>query len=313
MLIRDAIGANMARLKGLGAWQMERDGVVITYRRRKGPFVQRPKPAPPGIVEGRYYELVLSNGCPHRCAYCYLQLTFKGNKEPTLYTNPWSEVQPELDAVRSGVFTTGELADSLAIVPPLLPAAIDYFSNQSTRHLFLLTKSTNISVLESFKPCDQVSIGFSVNAPHISARYEHGAPHPYKRLEAAFRLKELGWRVHIRIDPIILEGDFFLYNPLCLKIRELEPETISVGTLRSFKNLFKYNPRSPRRSLVPCFDGRMRYPFQMRLDAYRRIADWLGRIPYLTKETERMWKALGWDEREAGGDHYAKLAGTKRC
>ena len=117
------------------------------------------------MVCPHFYELVLSNGCPYNCLYCYLKLTFRGNKSPVIFTNSWTQVEKELLRVPSGVFSTGELADSLAVVPDLLGPALDWFSRQQTRYLLLTTKSTNIGPLIEREPSPQIIVSFSINAP----------------------------------------------------------------------------------------------------------------------------------------------------
>ena len=142
---------------------------------------------------------------PFNCQYCYLRLTLGIYKGPVVFTNPWPEVERQLEKIPAGVFSTGELADSLAITPPLLKPAIEYFRRQKDKFLFLTTKSTNIELLLGMRPTPQVWISFSVNAVKTWELFEKNTPHPDERLAAAWRLKEAGWRVRIRIDPIIPE------------------------------------------------------------------------------------------------------------
>ncbi|WP_172839080.1 hypothetical protein [Thermanaeromonas toyohensis] len=65
-----------------------------------------------------------------------------------VFTNSWQQVQNELDRAGPGVFSTGELADSLAVVPPLLGEAIEYFRGQKQKYLLLTTKSCNVKLFE---------------------------------------------------------------------------------------------------------------------------------------------------------------------
>lgn len=265
------------------------------YRIRKSKFVKLFDKTPPGVVCPHFYELVLSNGCPFDCLYCYLKLTFRGKKNPILFTNPWEQVQKELEKVAEGVFCTGELADSLAIIPPLLRPAMDWFAKQNTRYLLLTTKSTNIKPFLERKPSPQIIVSFSVNAEEAWQIFEKNTPSPWKRLEAARRLKDAGWRIRIRLDPVILEIGLDKYESICKAIAELNPEVITVGTLRHFPGLFRFEKRAPRSGLKKAPDGRMRYPLNVRLEAYEKIANWLNRVPALCKETVELWKELQWE------------------
>ena len=270
------------------------DKEKIILRERKSPFVKLFNKTPQEVLCPHFYELILSNGCPFNCSYCYLQLTFRGQTQPTLFCNPWSTVQRELDSLSSGIFSTGELADSLAIIPPLLEPALEYFLKQSKKYLLLLTKSTNIELLLDRHPNPQVIVSFSVNASQISEKFEKGAPNPDCRLKAARELKKIGWRVRIRLDPIILENGLGVYEDICRRIADLEPELVTIGTLRQYPGLYRFARSAPRKGLHRADDGRMRYSFSARSKTYKQIQEWLGFQPTLCKETKDMWKALGW-------------------
>ncbi|MEW6446657.1 MAG: radical SAM protein [Bacillota bacterium] len=266
----------------------------MLQRERKSNFVRLFTKTPDTVCCPHFYELILSNGCPYDCSYCYLRLTFRGNKQPVLFTNNWQTVLREIKAVREGVFSTGELADSLAVLPPLLPTAIEYFRSQSSRYLLLTTKSCNIGLFQELEPSSQVIISFSINAPVIAAKFERLAPPPMKRLKAAAELLERGWRVRIRLDPVIWEADSNSYSSICREIAALQPERVTVGTLRQYPGLFRFAPEAPRKGLSKAPDGRMRYHPSVRLHIYQRIAEWLGFQPALCKETNEIWDSLGW-------------------
>lgn len=264
-------------------------------RERKSKFVRLFSKTPSGVRCPHFYELILSNGCPYSCSYCYLQLTFRGNKQPVLFANSWQQVVRELEAVTSGVFSTGELADSLALVPPLLPQAIEYFSTQSAKYLLLTTKSCNINFFRQLRPTPQVIVSFSINAPEVSAKLERKAPPPLARLKAAATLLEWGWRVRIRLDPIVWDHEHRGYQQICRAIASVRPERVTIGTLRHYPGLFRFAPDAPRHNLKLAEDGRMRYPTSVRVYAYQKIAEWLGFQPALCKETSEVWNALGWE------------------
>jgi spore photoproduct lyase len=175
-----------------------------------------------------------------------------------------------------------------------LEAALEYFPKQSKKYLLLLTKSTNIEFLLDRHPNPQVIVSFSVNASPISKKYEMGAPNPDLRLKAARELKRMGWRVRIRLDPIILEDGVWVYEDICRKVADLEPELVTIGTLRQFPGLYRFARHAPRKGLHRAGDGRMRYPHTARVKTYKRIQKWLGFQPALCKESKVMWKTLGW-------------------
>lgn len=266
----------------------------MILRERKSQFVRLFTKTPPDVCCPHFYELILSNGCPYNCSYCYLQLTFRGKKNPVLFTNNWHSVQQEIERVEAGVFSTGELADSLAIIPPLLPPLLEYFRGQSSKYLLLTTKSCNIDLFRELEPIPQVIISFSINSLAAAASFERLAPSPLARLKAATKLLEKGWRVRIRLDPIIWEVGLGSYRNVCKDIAALKPERVTVGTLRQYPALYRFAPDAPKKGLRKSTDGRMRYTSSVRLHIYQQIADWLGFQPALCKETKEIWDALNW-------------------
>lgn len=267
---------------------------MTILRQRKSRFVRLFNKTPTGVVCPHFYELILSNGCPYNCLYCYLKLTFRGKTEPTLFENGWEAVKSEIESIEEGVFSTGELADSLAIIPPLLPKALVYFKLLDSKYLLLVTKSTNVNLLYEMRPSRQIIISFSVNSAPAAQTYEKSAPSPIERLETAHKLIKLGWRVRIRIDPIILESGITNYEYISRYITSIAPERVTVGTLRNYPGLFYYLPDAPRKGLARMEDGRMRYAISERVRTYQQIASWLGFQPALCKETKEVWDILGW-------------------
>lgn len=267
---------------------------MIQSRERKAEFVRLFDKTPPGVVCPHFHELVLSNGCPFECDYCYLKLTFRGKKSPVLFTNEWSQVRKQLDASHDGVFSTGELADSLAVIPPLLDDALDYFGSAQGKYLLLVTKSVNTGALLKRKPSPQVIVSFSINSPIAAETFEHGVPSPAARLKAAKELVDAGWRVRIRLDPIIGQVDLQDYEGVCRQVGQSGFERVTVGTLRQYPGLHNYAKAAPRQGLKKAPDGRMRYTIEDRVAIYRQVAEWLGFQPALCKETEEIWERLGW-------------------
>ena len=104
----------------------------------------------------------------------------------------------------------------------------------------------------------------------------------------------LGWRVRIRLDPIILESGLNSYEFICKEIASIRPERVTIGTLRQYPGLFKFVPEAPREGLFKSKDGRMRYSVDERINTYKQIEKWLGFQPSLCKETKNVWDLLQW-------------------
>ncbi len=268
---------------------------MITRRERKSKFVRLFDKTPVEVKCPHFYELILFNGCPYNCSYCYLKLTFRGKTNPTVFENGWDKVRAEIDDIPEGVFSTGELADSLAITPPLLKKALDFFAIQESKFLLLVTKSINVDVLRKRKPSNQIILSFSVNSIQAADDFEKDAPPPIDRLKIAEEMIREGWRVRIRLDPIILESGLDSYESICERIAKIEPERVTVGTLRQFPTLKNFANKAPCTGLKKAKDGRMRYSIDDRIMTYTKIRSWLGFQPALCKETNEIWDSLGWE------------------
>jgi spore photoproduct lyase len=263
-------------------------------RLRKSCFIKPFDGTAAGLACNQFYRLILSNGCPFNCQYCYLRLMLGGNKCPVVFTNPWPQVERQLERIPAGVFSTGDLADSLAVSPPLLQPAIEYFRRQTDKFLFLTTKSTNINLLLGMRPTPQVWISLSVNALKAWELFEKNTPHPDERLAAARRLKAAGWRIKIRIDPVIPEIGIGHYREVARKVSALAPERVTVGLLKHFPRLPRCPRKEPWRQLAKSPNGIKRYPAHLKADIFKSLAEWLGFQPAICRETPGLWGELGW-------------------
>jgi len=264
----------------------------MEVRERKSKFVKLFTKTPPEVLCPHFYELILSNGCPYNCAYCYLQLTFRGDKGYRTFSNSFEGIKKELDAVPEGVFSTGELSDSLAYTPTHLAEVMDYFKKQKERFLLFTTKSLAKQLYRE-EPSDQIIVSFSINSYEAWQEYEKGTPDPINRLSSADALIQKGWRVRIRLDPII-EG--FDYEDICKMIKDVNPERITVGSLRHYPGIYRFT-KVRFNAMLKAPDGRLRYTIYRRAKIYRQIENWLGFQPALCKETHQCWKKLGWKFR----------------
>ncbi len=264
------------------------------------------------VVCPHFLELKWANGCPFNCAWCYLQGTFRfldRGKRP--FIKDWKKIELHLTALfqhnsRKELLNAGELSDSLIGEyqnPPASVRLTRMFQEQNNYKLLLVTKSDGVDNLLKIEP-ENVIVSFSINAFPVAERWEKGAPHPLRRIEAARKLHEHGYPVRVRIDPMVpVEGWREHYRELVEEIfRRFEPDRITLGTLRGLSTTIrcakdtswvKYLDESSNWELKPRFD--------VRLKMYRFIIDLLEENGFrdygLCKETVGMWEALGLDYR----------------
>jgi spore photoproduct lyase len=281
----------------------------IIERPRRSKFIRYFDKTPPGIVCPHFHILAHGNGCVFRCAYCYLQLTFRGKVHQTIFTNTddmLREVDQFLTREEPSVLNAGELSDALAVDDRtgLTKELVPRFASQDRHLLVLLTKSANVDNLLALEHNGRTVVSFSVNAADVAAKYEIGSPPPRERVEAARRAAAAGYRIRFRVDPIIpVPGWENSYRSLLEHILEVAPpERVTFGSLRYFPNVKTYARKLGRDTSAFDYasehtpaDGRRRIPTARRLHIYKYLIDVVpaGMEFGLCKETEACHRALG--------------------
>jgi spore photoproduct lyase len=151
-----------------------------------------------------------SNGCFYRCEWCYLKLTYRAAFPFITVRVQYERIKDQLrkrlaELKEPVIFNSGELADSLSM-EHLTRAGrefIPWFGQSENGCLFMLTKSDNVDDILDLPHNGHTIIAWSMNHALISQKYELGAPSFESRLLAARKVQEAGYRVRIRLDPII--------------------------------------------------------------------------------------------------------------
>ncbi|MEM4952364.1 MAG: hypothetical protein QXV81_08890 [Ignisphaera sp.] len=213
--------------------------------------------SPADIVCPQFWELKWAVGCPYSCSYCFLQGTFYGDKSFRLKN--LSRLEKELEELLSWadsvslrlLLNAGELCDSLA-VPDATARLIDVLKkvlvNHSMHRVLFVTKAglhqakrfiENVKGFEEF-----FVVSFSINAPSIAERFEV-APTIEDRVRAAVALQESGIEIRFRIDPMIpvdrWEDHYRSLIEGMLTKYELEPERITIGSLRGLMKTIRFS------------------------------------------------------------------------
>jgi spore photoproduct lyase len=277
------------------------DGIIVYFSK-----------TPKDIVCPHFWELRWAFGCPFDCAYCYLQGTGRGNKNPRY--RPIVKVIRAIDKAfkheyflrHSSIFNSGELSDSL-MNPENIRQVADFFETQDKHKLLLLTKSDRVEWLTQ-KPYKQTIASFSLNANEAWRLWERRTPSPLQRINAAKKLAEFGYPVRIRIDPIFpIENWKKHYEDLIYTIfSELpsNPDRITLGTPRGLsKTLIYAKDRSWETTAFtenPEYTGwGKKAPVSLRKEIYCYFHDKLSSLGFerskisLCKETTSIWKELG--------------------
>ncbi len=182
-------------------------------------------------------------------------------------------------------FHVGEICDSLAF-DELTDFSLDLIElagqNQNTTIEFR-TKSTNIQNLLSVQSApSNVIPSWTMSPQVVSEALEHKTPKFAERLNAAKKCQEKGYRVGIRIDPIIIYEDWQAgYAEMISRIMTtLDPKQIdyiSLGSIKLHKLLTEViRKRFPQSSLLvgeiyPAEDGKYRYLKFQRVEVYKKL------------------------------------------
>lgn len=284
----------------------------VALRERKGKFVDIFRTTPTNTVCPNFFVLSHANGClfQPQCSYCYLKSSFWYLTQQQAFTN-LDEMEQEVadwiarDELESYVLNSGNLSDSLVFedVRPMVTRLMEVFRREAEAKgrphtLLLLTKggAHECRPLTECPPCRNVVVSFSINSPEAARQHERGAAPAEERLATAKTLKSLGWRLRIRIDPMI-EG--FDYSWTIQQVAELRPERVTLGTLRAEANLPKFVAQDLFAALEAPANpkGLARYPKDRRLAIYRQAVDKLREVCSigLCEETADIWLALGLD------------------
>lgn len=279
----------------------------VVTRVRKSKFIEpfwKDEEKPAGVLCCQFYELKWSNGCVFACDYCYLKGTFrwqgwKGRRQ-TVFSNFEDlkrEVEEFLKLEKPYVLHTGEVSDSLAVPgsEELMAYLIRRFGEQDRHTLLLLTKSNNVDRLLDVKHNGMTVIGFSVNPEKVARKYEIGAPTTEERLAAAQKCIDAGYRVVVRVDPMIPINEWEKeYKHLFHKLNQLDLYGVVVGTLRAFPTTKHMMSQELQNMLVEHdLDGRWHLEKDLRFRMYRLAFRFLKfRRMGVCKETGVTWAKL---------------------
>lgn len=254
-----------------------------------------------------FWRLSVANGCLYDCDYCYLKGTWIKDV-PVVFTDivgMAKNIRKWMSKTPACILNSGELSDSLLFdeyqhwVEPI--ATMFEFKNNGGHDLLLLTKSDKIDPLrrlyDEYGPYawKHVIVSWSVTSDEVY-QFETDTPPIKERLQCALEAKTMGFRVRLRIDPIIPFPAWRKdYASLMGMIEQIRPERVTLGTLR-------FRPRTAAMSrlgpMVPELDtGRLRFPRWHRKEIYdevRRMLNASGVAEVaLCKEPKEVREELG--------------------
>ena len=273
-------------LEGLTtAEKIARSKKYLALRTRKGAFV---KPFCSGYrrqASSEYY-IAHAENCPCDCHYCYLQTYFE-SFIPTLFVNAeemFHEIEEVLKRLRgASYFHAGHTADSFLLHEATgLPAKlVELFERHEDASLELRTKRAHIS-LPPISENKNIIVSWTILPQKHIEMFETNTPALPDRLRAAADCASRGYKIGIRMDPIILYGAWQThYNDTLYELRKALDESLIesfvLGAFRYYGRMKEViRARFPASELllgefVPCADGKYKYFKNKRIALYEEL------------------------------------------
>ena len=135
-------------------------------------------------------------------------------------------------------FHAGEFSDSLALshLTQEVEVYYDFFKSNSSAMWELRTKSVNISVIKKLTPLPNMVTSFSISPTEINKSHDLKTPPTILRIKAMQELQNLGHKIAIHLDPIILKDNFQKKYQKLLNLlkQEIDLSKVAYVSLESF-------------------------------------------------------------------------------
>jgi spore photoproduct lyase len=209
-------------------------------------------PAPIGYNVGgqnNYYFSHMLN-CIYDCRYCFLQGMYRSAHQ-VLFIN-YEDFVDEIRRVSAQHasepvwFFSGYDCDSLAYEPVthFIDHHLPEFNKIENAWLEIRTKSTQIRQLLKHPAGERVVVAFSFTDQLTHQHTEHHVPSIQKRIDAMLKLADAGWKLGLRLDPVIYHRDYKnafeeLLKTLFKQLPADQMHSVSLGSFRMPKQNFK--------------------------------------------------------------------------
>jgi spore photoproduct lyase len=231
------------------SFRLQKSAPALVLARKEGKLVLE---APPGFGIGGERNFYFSHmlNCLYDCRYCFLQGMFR-SAHYVLFVN-YEDFKHSIDETLAAAggepctFFSGYDCDSLAMESITAFAAefLPFFASRPRALLELRTKSLATRELARHSPADNVVVAFSLTPHRAATAVEHEAPAVASRIEAMRSLAEAGWKLGLRLDPLLWyhgwQADYGeLVGALADAIPEASVHSISVGPLRFPRQMYQ--------------------------------------------------------------------------
>lgn len=230
------------------SFRLQKKNPALILAQQRGKLTH---PIPQSYGVGGKHNFYFSHllNCLYDCRYCFLQGMYP-SAHYLLFVN-FDHFKEEIKKTSNSLddecwFFSGYDCDSLALesVTGFASDFLPFFSELPNAWIELRTKSVAIQSLQKIDPLERAVVAFSFTPQEISTQLEKGVPSVKTRIAAMQKVAEQGWKVGLRIDPILdckdFENRYFnLFREIFENIPEKAIHSISMGAFRMPKGFYK--------------------------------------------------------------------------
>lgn len=230
-------------------FRLQKKKPALILAKKMGKLVL-PTPVGYGIGGTKNYYFSHMLNCIFDCRYCFLQGMFRSAHYVHFVNTEdfFDEIQKTIEEHpgETSTFFSGYDCDSLALEPVtgFIESSLPFFAQNPKGLLELRTKSTQIQFLLKHPPIENCIVAYSLTPKEVGQALEHKTPPLHQRLQAIEKLSRKGWRIGLRLDPMIpCQNIEQIYEPFFEQIfQKVDPKSIhsvSLGGLRLPKSAYQ--------------------------------------------------------------------------
>ncbi|WP_455793908.1 spore photoproduct lyase [Clostridium butyricum] len=177
---------------------------TLVVGKRKGLKFQTCKPS-------ANYQLPLVSGCMGRCEYCYLNTQLGDKPFVRVFTNIDDVLNRAKEYIEERlpqitIFEGAATSDPIPLEPytNALKKTIEFIGKEEKGRFRFVTKYNDVDTLLDAKHNNHTEIRFSINTPTVINTYEHYTASIDKRIEAAVKVANAGYKIGFIIAPIFI-------------------------------------------------------------------------------------------------------------
>ncbi|WP_321994890.1 spore photoproduct lyase [Clostridium butyricum] len=157
------------------------------------------------------YQLPLVSGCMGRCEYCYLNTQLDDKPFVRVFTNIDDVLKRAKEYIEERlpqvtIFEGAATSDPIPLEPytNALKKTIEFIGKEEKGRFRFVTKYNDVDTLLDANHNNHTEIRFSINTPTVINTYEHYTASIDKRIEAAVKVANAGYKIGFIIAPIFI-------------------------------------------------------------------------------------------------------------